>query len=328
MIRRSPRFTIFLLALFLLLAPRAAANDPLQSAQQQFEQGEFAAAVKTLEAALAQKPQDAALHYWLGRAYYELRDMDRAFQHAERAVQLDAQNSDYHLWYGHVCGRKARRESSLGLARRTKREFEAAVRLNAASIPARRALIDYLSSAPWIAGGDDGEARRQADSLAVVDAVEGRLAWADYWINNDEPTRATSELLKVLELKPARIEPFIDVMRFFSEREDAAQLQKSVAAAENVNAAEPRLLYYRGVLWILQGTRRADAEQSLQKYVSSVTPRTGDPPHVLARLWLGRLYENQKRCDDAANQYREVLKVDSKNREARDGLKRATQKCK
>ena len=326
MLRRS-RICSFLLSALFLFVPAARANDPLQTAQQQFEQGQFAAAAKTLEAALAAKPQDAALHYWLGRTYYEMRDVDRAFQHSERAVQLNPQNSDYHLWFGHASGRKARRQSSLGLARQTKREFEEAVRLNPSSIPARRALLDYLSSSPWIAGGSDKEARQQADAVAALDPVEGRLAWADYWINNDDPARATAEFQKALDLKPRRIEPYMEALRFFVDRKDAAQLQKTLAATEQVNAAEPRLLFYRSVLWILQGTRPAEAEQALQKYISSVAPRTGYPPHNFARLWLGRLYENLKRCNDAAQQYRAVLALEPKNEEAREALKRATQKC-
>jgi tetratricopeptide (TPR) repeat protein len=322
------KFAGALPAILLAFAAHAAANDPQQTAQQQFARAEFAAAARTLEAAVAQKPQDATLHYWLGRTHYELRDVHRALEHLERAAQLDPKNSEYHLWYGHACGRKARRESSLGLARRTKREFEEAVRLDPRNIPAQRALIDYLSSAPWIAGGSDGEARRLADALLAADPVEGRLAWADYWNNNDEPARATAEFLKMLQSQPARTEPFVDAMRFFVEREDAPNLEKALAGAERANAAEPRLLFYRSALWVLQGARAAEAEQSLQKYISSVTPRTGYPSHVQARLWLGRLFENQKRCDAAEAQYREVLVTDPKNERALAGYKRVRQGCK
>jgi tetratricopeptide (TPR) repeat protein len=328
MMSHLPRMTGFLMSTALVLALGTFASDTLQTGRQQFEQGQFAAAAKTLEAGLAAKSQDAALHYWLGRAYYELRDVDRAFEHAERAVQLDPQNSDYHLWYGHACGRKAHRQRSLFLARRTKREFEEAVRLNPSSIPARRALVDYLSQAPWIAGGNDSEARRQADAVAALDPVEGHLALADYWSNNEKPDHAAAEFENALELKPSRIEPYMEAGEFFVDREDMVRLQKAVEGAEGLNAAEPRLQYYRGVLWILQGTRPAEAEQSLLKYVTSVTPRTGYPPRNAARLWLGRLYEKLNRCNDAVQQYRSVLVEEPKNGAALAGYKRATQKCK
>jgi tetratricopeptide (TPR) repeat protein len=321
MMRRVTAFSFFLLAILFLLVTRAA-GDSLQTAQQQFAQGQFAAAVKTLEAALAQEPQDAALHYWLGRCYYELRDVDRAFLHAERAVQLDPQNSDYHLWLGHACGRKARRESSLSLARRTKREFEEAVRLNPSSIPARRALLDYLSQSPWIAGGDDGEARRQAEAVVALDPAEGHLAWADYWINNNAPARAVAEFQRVLELKPNRIEPYMEVLSFYAGREDAAQLEKALAAAERVSAADPRLDFYRGVVWTLKGTRLNEAEQALQKYLSTVTPRRDFPSHASAHEWLARLYEREGKLQQAIEQYRLALSKDTRRKSARDALKR------
>jgi len=327
MIFRSHRILGLILSAVLLAASGLFARDALQDGQKQFEQGHFAAAAKTLEEALASKSQDASLHYWLGRTYYELRDVDRALEHTERAAQLDAQNSDYHLWYGHACGRKARQGSSLRLAHRTKKEFEEAVRLNPSNISARRALVDYLSSAPWIAGGSDGDARREADAIAALDAVEGRLAWADYWGNNEKPEQAVAEFEKDLEMKPRRIEPYMEALRFFAQREDAPRLQKTLEVAEQVNSADPRLLFFRGALRTFDGTRAAEAEQFLPNYISSVTPRTGYPSHNVARLWLGRLYEKQQRCREAVQQYREVLVADPKNERALAGYKRATQKC-
>jgi Tfp pilus assembly protein PilF len=88
------------------------------------------------------------------------------------------------------------------------------------------------------------------------------------------------------------------------------------------------LFFYRGVLWVLQGARAAEAEQPLQNYISNVTPRTGYPSHAQARLWLARFYEKQKHCDAAEAQYREVLVTDPKNERALAGYKRVRQGCK
>src|SRR5947208_8973388 len=84
-----------------------AAEPPLELAHAQFESGNYAAAVKTLKAALVKTPQDASNHYWLARSYYEMGDFDNAITSAEQAVKLSPQNSEDNRWLGRAYGGKA-----------------------------------------------------------------------------------------------------------------------------------------------------------------------------------------------------------------------------
>lgn len=308
-------------ALSLLLAVAAASNGPLEAAQGLFEEGKYSEALRTLEAALKDAPQDARLHYWVARCHFELRNVDAAVLAAERAVELDAENSDYHLWLGHATGKKADRDRSPGLARRTKKAFQEAVRLNPASLPARRALVDYLSDAPWIVGGSDRDARKQIEAIAALDAVEAHLAWADYWKNNDEPERAEPELRRVLELKHARIEPYLEAARFYEKQGEAAQIEVAVDAASTVNSQDRRLGYYRAVAWTLAGKRLPEAEGLLDDYLK--TPeRSGSPSHAGTHEWLGRVCERMGRTREAIEHYRQALAKDPNRKYAREALKR------
>src|ERR1700733_13361292 len=128
-----------MLGIWLLLAfpfrPTLAApsgldiSGPIQSAEHEFDLGNYPVAIRTLESAVAQNALSAEAYYWLGRSYYELRDFDNAIPHAEKSVALDARNSLYHQWLARAYGGKADRDKSFFLAKKVKKELEDAVRL-------------------------------------------------------------------------------------------------------------------------------------------------------------------------------------------------------
>jgi cytochrome c-type biogenesis protein CcmH/NrfG len=143
-----------------------------------YKAGSYSSAAEALKATIAQNPNDASLHYWLGRCYFETRDFDHSISSWERAVALDSKRSEYHDWLGRAYGRKAEEDShskmasALSLARRTHREFELAVQLDARSVEARRDLISFMASAPKDLGGGEEHAMAQIDELSSVDSLE------------------------------------------------------------------------------------------------------------------------------------------------------------
>jgi TolA-binding protein len=42
----------------------------------------------------------------------------------------------------------------------------------------------------------------------------------------------------------------------------------------------------------------------------------------MAHVWLGRLFENESKAEDAAREYETALKLDPKNKLAQESLKR------
>lgn len=312
-----------LLSGLLMVAAPFQSDAALQAARLQFEAGKYTDALNTLQAALVQAPQDARLLHWLTRCYYELGDFDNAASSAERAVKIDPQNSDYHWWLGRACGGKAEKSHSFFLARKVKREFEEAVRLNPANIKARRDLLEFYIEAPWIVGGDKDKARQQAEAILALDAVEGHLALAAYWLEEKKPEQAEAEYIHALDLKPKRAEPYFEVADFYQKRKQAARMEQAVEAAAHVNPSDPRLACYRGVARVLAGDRLTEAEQLLKSYLA-VPPRSDFPSHASALAWLGQLYERLGKRKEAADQYRAALQLDPDHDGARAGLRRVT----
>ncbi len=316
----------FASALFIVTIPCAAASradqaDQIRKARSQFDAGDYTGATMTLQSVTSQEPGSAEGHYWLGRTYYETRDYDNATAHAEKSVALDGKNSVYHQWLGRAYGAQADRERSFTIARKVKKEFEEAVRLDPSNIPARRDLEEFCLDAPWIVGGSKDEARAQVDAIAAIDSIQGHLARAAFNKNQGKPDLEESEYRQVLNSKASHIEVYFEVADFFAAQNKPADMQTAIQAAAAVNPNDARLGYYRGVVGVLSGgAAGAQAEQYLKAYIASTPNRSDWPEHASARDWLGRLYEAQGKRSEAAEQYRAALQLDPGRKETRARL--------
>lgn len=301
-------------------------NSPLQTAEQQFHQGNYAAAIGTLRAIVSQGDPSAAVYYWLARSYYESRDYDNAVAQAEKSVALEPTSSLYHQWLGRAYGEAADRDHSFFMARKVKKQFQQAVRLDPSNISARRDLEEYCIEAPWIVGGSKQEALAQVKAIAALNPVDGYLARAVYALKElKQPREAAAEYRKVLSAKPDSVEPYIEVADFFVNQSNPSTARDAVQAAAVVAPDDPRLAFYRGVVDILAHSRTTEAEQDLKSYLASTPDRSDWPSHAVARIWLGRLYEAQGKPGDAAEQYRAALRLNPSLRDARAQLERLEQ---
>ncbi len=321
-----------LVLLWVLAVPAgswAAASGALEEARRQFDAGQYQQAAGTLRGALEHSPQDAALHHWLARCYFELEDYGHAIASAERSVQFDPHNSQYHLWLGRAYGRKAEQAgwfSGFSLAKKSRHEFEEAVRLDRSNFAAHHDLIEFYVRAPGIVGGGDEKGWQQAEALAAVDAVEGHLGRAEYWKYRKKPERAEQEYRQVLAAKPKRVDPYLAVAEFYLSRGDAGRAEEALEAAARVNASDRRLSYYCGVVRVVAGNRLEEAEHCLKTYLTTVPPRSDLPAHADGHEWLGRLYERQGKCAAAVEQYGKAMELDPHSKSAREALRRA-QRC-
>lgn len=307
----------------------AARPDPvdggalIQTAQHQFNSGNYTAAIAALQSAISQYSSNAEAYYWLGRCYYEVRDYDNAVTQAEKSVSLDAKNSLYHQWLGQAYGGKADRDRSFFIAKKVKKEFQEAVRLNPSNMEARRDLEQFCIDAPFIVGGSKDEARSQIDAIAAIDPVEGHLARAVYAQNASKNLAAAeSEYRQVLEAKPNRVDPYLEVAGFFQAQNKPSEMDAAIQGAAKINGKDPRLTFYMGVSRVLSGADSANAEMYLKSFLASTPDRSDWPSHGAAREWLGRLYEAQGKRAEAAEQYRAALRLEPGRKEAQARLQK------
>jgi tetratricopeptide (TPR) repeat protein len=293
----------------------------LRSAKESFDAGDYVSARKTLQAALEKSAADPEIHFWLGRSSYELFDFNSAAVSFERAIQLDPKSSLYRQWLGRAYSEKADREHSLSLAHKTKKEFQSAVQLDPSNISARRDLAEFEMDAPWIAGGDKDDARKQVEAISSLDPVEGSLTRAQYIFHVEKkPAQAEEIYRQLLRQKPQQIQPYFEVARYFQRHDRPADLELAIQGAESIDASDPRLDYFRGVALFLEGKDLPGAERFLSQYLRTAPQRSNWPFHSDALEWLGRTLEAEGKRAEAIAQYREALRLDPRHKFARERL--------
>jgi tetratricopeptide (TPR) repeat protein len=297
-----------------------------------YSAGSYSQGAVALQAAIVQHPKDASLYYWLGRCYFEIRDFDRSISSWESAIDLDSARSDYHDWLGRAYGRKAEQDShskmasALSLARRTHHQFEVAVQLDARNVDAQRDLISFMASAPRDLGGGEDRALEQIRTLSSIDSLAGMLALADLYATRKKLDQASEEYQKILKSAPDRVAAYFESADYYRDRGDSEHMKQAVEGALRVAPSDRRLNYYRGVALVLEKKDSETAERDLRTYIDSVPDNSELPAHSSAYEWLGKLYENEKKPDLAAEQYKAALTLDPQNKALREELKRLPKK--
>lgn len=308
-----------------LWAARAPEPKPLLSnpeVARALDAGKYAEASEILQKMLSKNPNDAQANLWLARCFLDLGNYDQAVNYAEQAVKLAPDYSESHLWLGRAYGIKAEKTHSFLLARKSRLEFETAVRLDPNDLLARRTLMEFYLEAPWFLGGSRDKAWAQAEAIVARNTMEGYLALADYWRQTNEPERAAEAYQQVLNLRPRRVGPYFQVADFYEASGNARQLAAVVQSASLIEPSDPRLAYYRGVARVLEGRQLSEAEQNFREYLSRAPQRDDFPPHAAAHDWLGRIYERRGNMQEAIREYKTALQLSPDNQTAQDRLRR------
>jgi len=322
--RKRP-LAVLLIASTAMTAATIKQEASLEAGRRAYEASDYAKAVQALQAAAAMDSQNADVQLLLAKSYLELQQHDPAIKSAERAVAIDAQNSIYHEWLGRAYGEKADHASwfsAISLAKKTRREFETAVQLDARNFSARQALIEFDCSAPGIVGGGEDRALPQIRQLAEMDAAEGHYAAGNCRRQKKDLAAAEEEFTKALESNPKSAELIYDIGDYALKRSQAGRLLAVADAGERLAPGDARGKFYRGVALVLKKENPEEAERLLKGYAERAPTRSGYPRPATAHAWLGRLFEDQNKMEEAAQEFGSALKLDPKNKMAQEALKR------
>ncbi len=318
--------TILLIASAAMAATSVKQDADLEAGRRAFEASDYAKAIQALQAAAAKDPRNGDVHLLLAKSYLEMEQLDAAIRSAEKAVAIDPQSSTYHEWLGKAYGEKADKASwpptRISLAKKTAREFEGAVQLDAKNFSARQALIEFYCSAPGFVGGGEEKAPPQIQQLAEMDVAEGHYAAGNCRRQKKDYATADKEFTKALESEPKSAELIYDIGDYAVKRSQPDKLLAVASAGERVAPGDPRRRFYRGVALVLKKEDPGEAERLLREYAQEAPMRTGYPRPAAAHAWLGQLYENENRLEDAVKEYETALKLDPKNKMAQEALKR------
>lgn len=314
----------------------------------------------TAEARLKANPNDAQAAYWLSNVKQIQNDLDGALALAEKAVALDGRSADFRCQVAEIYGQRAEQAgifSQFGLARRFKKEAEAAIALDAKHIGCRWSLMEFHMRAPAIVGGNKDKARQLVEEIKRINLARGWQAEARLARLADSKANLEPYYLKAVEADPnlysarinladlyaspahkkydvaeqhAREALRIDAGRagaynflagLYAFRERWSELDAILAQAEK-NVPDNLNPYYQAGRQLVQaGKDLARAERYLRKYLTQ-EPEPNAPSLGAAHWRLGQVLEKTGRIAEAKKEYQEAVRLDPRLEEAKKDLKR------
>lgn len=169
--------------------------------------------------------------------------LDEAVSLAESMTNDHPEVPQAHWWHARACAAKA---ASAGAVKSVSwwrchgHHLREAVRLQPANSEWTLALVQFLSRAPWLVGGDRGEANAQQARLAVLDASSGLVASAHLLYADGKLEPALQALQRALSSKPAHPEALAALVDAIEAHRRLEEGSKWVQAAIATKPSDPR----------------------------------------------------------------------------------------
>ena len=313
----TPRMV--LLACVVAAAPVRAQATP----EQLFTSRKYDETRTAFTTRLAGDRNDAMAMYYLGRIALEQGRSSDAVDWLEKAVKRDDASADFHLWLGNALGTEAQKANKLRqpfLARRVKTEFERAVELNPRSADAHEGLFEFYSQAPGFMGGSADKARAQAAEVIAIDPPRGHQLAGRLAEKEKDMPLAQREYEAMFGGAPDSIRALTVLVQFY---QISNQFDRGFAAIDGFLAAHPDAplaRYQYGRLAAVSGQSLERGERELRAYIAG--PPEGTPPASIANAhWrLGMIAARRGNPDGARAEYREALRIDPRNQNAKAAL--------
>jgi tetratricopeptide (TPR) repeat protein len=299
-------------------------SDALDRGVALYEQKKWAEARAVLLPVAEQHRQNARAAHYLGRAYIEEGQLDRAATWLERATRLEPNDPLHHLHLARVYGAQAQRAGitrRAGLAGKTKTHLERAVALDPDNVDARFGLVQFHAAAPGIVGGNKQKGREQVAEIRRRNAYLGSLAAALLHGADGNWAGAEAEYRDLLTRHADSTSVYMGLANSLvqqSKHDDAFDLFE---ARLRRSPSDLAALYQVGRLGAVTGLRLDRAEQALRAYIRT-GPGPTSPPLAAAHWRLGMILEKQGRTDDARTSFEAALALDPQHAEARRSLGR------
>lgn len=287
-------------------------------------------AIGALQQRVSSNDKDA--HAWnlMSRAYLAENQWDKAVEASEKAVALEPNSGEYHLWLGRTYGEKADHIShvnfiaAIRLARKTRTEFERAVELEPNSIAAQSDLGEFLLEAPGIVGGGVDKAQRVQQKLAGLDAATGHWLQARIAEKQNHNDEAEREYRAAIDSATRKGQYWLNLASFFRRHNRFDQMESAIQQAVSTTTHADGVLMEAAEMLVRTDRNFDAADQWLRQYLSAPNLVEADPAFT-AHFLLGTIFEKRGDRSAAAAEYRNALQLASAYTPAEEALKRVTQ---
>jgi tetratricopeptide (TPR) repeat protein len=319
-----------LLALPLLLVAASPTSDTaLDEARTLVGQRKDAEAKPILIEIIEQHEDQHEAYHLLTRVTLREQDHKTAVKYAERAVELNDSISGYHMWLARAYLAKAMESGVINAyryARRGKKHYVEAIRLDSTNLEARLELCMYLVNAPGIVGGDKKEGVIQAGVVEAQDSLMGAYAWASVFERDKKIAEAEARLRRAVELDTSSAYYALYALGYFLERnqkyDEAAGVFKEILARK---PDEMSAVFQVGKICVLTESNLDEAESCFRRYLEVEAPPNA-PDWAAAHWRLGMVYDLQGKIELALAELRKAVELAPGNKEFRKTLKEVEKK--
>ncbi len=346
--------------LLVICSMSISAGEP--DAQALIDNGHYKRARALAEAGYRAHPNDARTVYLMALVRHAFGSLNEAVTHGETAVRLDSKASAYHRELGEIYADQAEMVSifrQLGLARKCRTEFEAALALAPKDPDNLYDQMLYYLQAPGVVGGDKKKAVETANEMVKINPARGYLALAHIARSQKEEGKLEDLYKKAVESDPKYYESRIFIAQFYldTQHTNAAAAEQYSRAALDLNP--DRIDAYRWLAYALVLQKRFDdaakviaraeaavpddlapyvhaaramlregvelpkAETYLKKYINETKEPEPDSPLIAGAHWsLGLVYEKEGRKADARTELETAVRLKPDFEPAKRDLKR------
>jgi tetratricopeptide (TPR) repeat protein len=268
------------------------------------QQGRADHALELLQPVTIAGSKDAEAEQLLCRLALQLERWDDAVAACQRAVALDPDSSNNHLWYGRVLGEKANRVSFLkayGLAKRVKTEFETAVALDPRNADALSDLGEYYTEAPAIVGGGKDKAADVARKLDDVDRARAEELRGRIAASNKETATAEQHFRQAIAAAPHAANYWMVLASFYQKQNDVLRMQEAIHSGLEADGARGEPLVDAAHLLTRANQDQQAAIRLLRQYLAS-SDKSEDEPAFRVHLLLAGMLNKQGDTEGAARE--------------------------
>jgi tetratricopeptide (TPR) repeat protein len=278
-------------------------------------------AITSLSSRISSAPNDAASFNFLCRAYFAVNNWDRAISACEKAVALEPNNSEYHLWLGRAYGEKADAANfftAAGLAKKVRTEFERSVALDPNSAVARTDLAEFYLEAPGIVGGGQDKARAQADALLKLSPAKAHWVIGRIAEKNRDTAGAEKAYRAAVEASHGGGNAWLNLASFYRKTGRLDEMQDALKHAAAAPMDQPEVLVDAASNLLRANRDLPFATELLRRYLSTTTVEQAPP--FKAHYMLGSILEKQGDRAGAAREYQTALALAKDFGRAREAL--------
>jgi Tfp pilus assembly protein PilF len=263
-----------------------------------------------------------------GRAAINLGDSDTAIATLEKAVAQAPNSAEAHYYLGEAYlskGAKANLFSAASWARKAKDELNRAVGINPNYNDARFSLVQFYSQAPGIMGGDMDKALDHAAQIKKTDPLMGHRALAFIYTQQKKPELAKKEYTDAVEEQTNSAKAHYFYGGYLGNTEK--DYKSAFVEFDRAIRLDPTYMppsYWIGRAAAESGINVGRGGEMLKKYMA-YTPKEGEPPLANAHHWLGIIDEKQGHVAEAKREFQTALRLNPDLKMAADALKRVSQ---